>query len=164
LSEVFARPDARPARVSFQQQIKGADAVSLRHTEYNRSVPGALENALDVASRPLREERVGRQIRWGGDQCLTQARALGGFGMNHHLRSFLIVRAMPELEAYFGAAANLFDAQEKLTNESTCDFPESFAASIEAIGSGQIDELEEAMAQMASFRATVAWLQQQQEG
>ena len=30
---------------SFQQQIKGADAVSLRHTEYNRSVPGALENA-----------------------------------------------------------------------------------------------------------------------
>ena len=67
--------------------------------------------------------------------------------------------AMPELEAYFGAAANLFDAQGKLTNESTCDFPESFAASIEAIGSGQIDELEEAMAQMASFLATLAWLQ-----
>src|SRR6266853_4180736 len=104
----------------------------------------------------------------GGDQCLTQAGALGRFGMNHHLRwslVFLIVRAMPELEAYFGAAANLFEAQGKLTNESTCDFlrkfAESFAASIEAIGSGQIDELEEAMAQMASFLATLAWLQQQ---
>jgi hypothetical protein len=33
------------ARVSFQQQIKSADAVSLRHPEYNRSVPGAPENA-----------------------------------------------------------------------------------------------------------------------
>ena len=54
--------NARLARVSFQQQIKSADAASLRHTEYNRSVPMPLENALDVASRPLREERVGRQI------------------------------------------------------------------------------------------------------
>jgi len=33
--------------------------------------------------------------------------------MNHHVRRslvFLILRAMPELEAYFGAAANLFEA------------------------------------------------------
>jgi hypothetical protein len=51
-----------PRRLSFQQQIKSADAVSLRHPECNHSVPGALENAQDVASRPLREERVGRQI------------------------------------------------------------------------------------------------------
>ena len=50
----------------------------------------------------------------------------------------------------------------KLTNESPCDFSESFAASIEAIRSGQIDELEEGMAQMASFLANLAWLQQQQ--
>ncbi len=89
--------------------------------------------------------------------------------MNHHVRRslvFLILRAMPELEAYFGSAANLFDAQGKLTNESTClrKFAESFAASIEAIGSGQVFELEEAMAQMASFLATLAWLQQQQAG
>ena len=111
---------------------------------------------------PFTGRAGGTANRVGGDQCLTQARALGGFGMNHHLRRsvvFVIVRAMPELEAYFGAAANLFDAQGKLTNESTCDFSESFAASIEAIGSGQIDELEEAMAQMASFLATLAWLQ-----
>ncbi len=124
----------------------------------------ALENALDAASRPTRRAG-GTANRVGGDQCLTEARALGGLGMNHHLRRslvFVIVRAMPELEAYFGAAANLVDAQGRLTNESTCDFSESFAASIEAIGSSQIDELEEAMAQMASFLATLAWLQQQQ--
>jgi hypothetical protein len=29
-----------------------------------------------------------------------------------------MVRAMPELEAQFGPAANLFDAQGKLTDES----------------------------------------------
>jgi len=55
----------------------------------------------------------------------------------------------------------------KTDQRKQCDFlrkfAESFAASIEAIGSGQIDELEEAIAQMASFLVTLAWLQQQQE-
>src|SRR6266513_5888535 len=80
----------------------------------------ALENALDAASRPTRRAG-GTANRVGGDQCLTEARALGGLGMNHHLRRslvFLIVRAMPELEAYFGAAANIFDAQGNLPTKA----------------------------------------------
>jgi len=36
----------------FRQRIKAADAVLFVTPEYNRSVPAALKNALDVGSRP----------------------------------------------------------------------------------------------------------------
>ena len=37
---------------AFRDRIKAADAVLFVTAEYNRSVPGVLKNALDVASRP----------------------------------------------------------------------------------------------------------------
>ncbi len=37
---------------AFRQRIKAADAVLFVTPEYNRSVPAALKNALDVGSRP----------------------------------------------------------------------------------------------------------------
>src|SRR5260370_6383136 len=37
---------------AFRQRIKAADAVLFVTREYNRSVPAALKNALDVGSRP----------------------------------------------------------------------------------------------------------------
>ena len=36
----------------FKQRVEAADAVLFITPEYNRSVPGALKNAIDVASRP----------------------------------------------------------------------------------------------------------------
>ena len=36
----------------FRNRIKAADALLFVTPEYNRSIPGALKNALDVASRP----------------------------------------------------------------------------------------------------------------
>ena len=36
----------------FREQISAADAVLFVTPEYNRSVPGALKNAIDVGSRP----------------------------------------------------------------------------------------------------------------
>jgi chromate reductase, NAD(P)H dehydrogenase (quinone) len=38
--------------VAFRQQILAAGAVLFVTPEYNRSVPGALKNAVDVGSRP----------------------------------------------------------------------------------------------------------------
>src|SRR6201987_6175349 len=38
--------------IAFRQLIKAADAVLFVTPEYNRSVPAALKNALDVGSRP----------------------------------------------------------------------------------------------------------------
>jgi chromate reductase len=40
------------AWTAFRQRVKAADAVLFVTPEYNRSVPAALKNALDVGSRP----------------------------------------------------------------------------------------------------------------
>src|SRR4051812_31688956 len=46
--------DAPPETVaSFLELIDGADALLIATPEYNASVPGALKNALDWASRPF---------------------------------------------------------------------------------------------------------------
>jgi chromate reductase len=38
--------------LTFRDAIRGADAVLFVTPEYNRSVPSALKNAIDVGSRP----------------------------------------------------------------------------------------------------------------
>lgn len=40
------------AAVDFKEAIRGADAILFITPEYNRSIPGALKNAIDWASRP----------------------------------------------------------------------------------------------------------------
>src|SRR5690349_13421878 len=48
--------DVEPAPLavaSLRQAVREADAVLIATPEYNSSVPGALKNALDWASRPL---------------------------------------------------------------------------------------------------------------
>ena len=45
-----------PAQVeAFRSHVREADAVFFATPEYNSSIPGALKNALDWASRPLAE-------------------------------------------------------------------------------------------------------------
>ena len=46
--------DPAPHRVAaFRELVREADAVFIATPEYNSSIPGALKNALDWASRPL---------------------------------------------------------------------------------------------------------------
>src|SRR5438094_7996399 len=46
--------DANPpaASAAFKQRVQKADAVLFVTPEYNRSMPGVLKNAIDIASRP----------------------------------------------------------------------------------------------------------------
>lgn len=114
------------AWVAFRERIKAADAVLFATPEYNRSVPGALKNALDVGSRPY------GQSAWNLKPAAVISAspgAIGGFGANHHLRQSLVYLNMPTLqqpEAYIGAADQLFDRDSKLVNESTRRFLEQF--------------------------------------
>jgi chromate reductase, NAD(P)H dehydrogenase (quinone) len=110
----------------FRQRVRRADAVLFVTPEYNRSVPAALKNALDVGSRPY-----GQSVWSGKPGAVVSASpgAIGGFGANHHLRQslvFLNVPAMQQPEAYVGGADKLFDPQGKLINEGTRKFLESF--------------------------------------
>lgn len=129
--------EAAPAAwTAFRQKVKAADAVLFVTAEYNRSVPAALKNALDVGSRPY-----GHSV-WSGKPgavISSSIGAIGGFGANHHLRQSLVFLDVPTLqqpEAYIGAADKLFDAGGKLINEGTAAFlkkyAEAFAAWIEA--------------------------------
>ena len=112
-----------PAAVTeFKQKLAAADAVLFITPEYNRSVPGALKNAIDVGSRPS-----GKSAWTGkpGAVISVSPGAMGAFGANHALRQslvFLNVPAMAQPEAYIGNAAALFDDKGTLVNESTHGF------------------------------------------
>ena len=79
----------------FRERIRRCDAVLFATPEYNRSIPGALKNAIDVGSRPPRASV------WSGKPAAVASMspgALGGFGANHHLRQTLVAVGMPALQ------------------------------------------------------------------
>jgi chromate reductase, NAD(P)H dehydrogenase (quinone) len=125
--------EAQPTAVvsAFKQQVQAADAVLFITPEYNRSVPGALKNAIDVGSRPYGKSA------WDGKPgavISVSPGAIGGFGANHHLRQslvFLNVPAMAQPEAYLGNAANLFDDNGAIASDSTRDFMLKFLQAFE---------------------------------
>jgi len=114
-----------PAFTAFRERIRAADGILFITPEYNRSVPGALKNAIDVGSRPY------GKAAWTGKPCAIVSQspgALGGFGANHHLRQmlpFLNMPAMPAPEAYLGGIADKFDG-DRLTDESLRAFLQTF--------------------------------------
>jgi chromate reductase len=105
--------------IDFRERIKAADGVLFLTPEYNRSVPAALKNALDVGSRPYGSSAWDRKP---GAVASLSPGGIGGFGANHHLRQslvFLNVPVMQQPEAYWGGAGTFFDDQGKLVNEGT---------------------------------------------
>lgn len=115
------------AAVDFKAAIQAADAVLFVTPEYNRSVPGALKNAIDVASRPY-----GKSAWSGKPGAVISASpgAIGGYGANHHLRQSCVFLNIPLLahEAYIGQAHTLFDDAGNLKNDGTKDFLNQFLA------------------------------------
>ena len=111
---------------AFRDRVRRADAVLFATPEYNRSVPGALKNAIDVGSRPY-----GHSV-WSGKPAAVVSvspGALAAFGANHHLRQSLVFLNMPVLqqpEAYVGNAMTLFDENGELANEGTAEFLRGF--------------------------------------
>jgi chromate reductase len=129
--------DAPPAWISFREQIKAADAVLFVTPEYNRSVPGALKNAIDVGSRPF-----GKSVWSGkpGGVISVSPGAIGGFGANQHLRQsfvFLDILPLQQPEAYVGGAGKLFAADGSIGVPETREFMQKyldrFAAWIERV-------------------------------
>lgn len=113
---------------NFRERIKAADGVLFITPEYNRSMPAALKNAIDVGSRPY-----GASV-WNGKPgavASVSPGAIGGFGANHAVRQavvFLNVPMMPAPEAYWGGAGGFFDAQGQLINDATREVMAGFIA------------------------------------
>ncbi len=120
--------DVPAASQAFKARIAAADAVLFLTPEYNRSVPGVLKNALDIASRPYGKSAWDGKP--GGVISLSPG-AMGGFGANHHLRQSLVFLNVPVLaqpEAYIGGAADLFDEAGKIKKPDTQAFLEKYLA------------------------------------
>ena len=119
--------DAPPAAwTRFRDEVAKVDAVLFVTPEYNRSIPGALKNALDVGSRPYGKSA------WKGKPAAVVSVSpglLGAFGANHHLRQPLVFLDMPVMqqpELYLGGADKLFDEQGGIANEGTRKFLAGF--------------------------------------
>ncbi|MFT4296769.1 MAG: NAD(P)H-dependent oxidoreductase [Micropruina sp.] len=68
----YDRDEAFPGEaVVFKQALESVDAVLFVTPEYNRSVPGALKNAIDWGSRP-----------WGNNSFAGRTAAIIGTGLN----------------------------------------------------------------------------------
>ena len=114
--------------VRFRDQVRGADGILFCTPEYNRGVPGVLKNAIDVGSRPY------RQNVWDKKPAAiisASIGAIGGFGANHQLRQscvFLNMPMMQQPEAYLSNISDDdFDADGTLKYGKTKQFVESIA-------------------------------------
>ena len=124
---------ADPAEfIAFRNEIQALDGVLFITPEHNRSIPAALKNALDIASRPY-----GQNV-WSGKPgaIISQSPgAIGGFGATHHLRqilSFLNVLTLAQPEAYIGSYHTLIDESGALSNADTQAFLDSFLSAFAA--------------------------------
>ena len=132
--------DPPPPWTTFRERVRAADGVLFVTPEYNRSIPAALKNAIDVGSRPY-----GASV-WDGKPgavASVSPGAIGGFGANHAVRQavvFLNVPMMPAPEAYWGQAGTFFDDAGALVNDATrkvmTRFIQAYAGWVETILGG----------------------------
>lgn len=124
--------DFPAAGLRFKSQIEAADGLLFVTPEYNRSMPGVLKNAIDVASRP------------GGSRTFSGKRAgivgispgaHGTVSSQQHLRNVLAavdVAVLPQPEIAFQYKEGFFDANGDLADERARKrlqlFVERFAA------------------------------------
>lgn len=120
--------------LEFRDKIRSFDGILFCTPEYNRSMPGALKNAIDVGSRPY------GQSAWDGKPCAVISvtpGALGGFGANHHLRQSLVFLNMPVMqqpEAYISNVSRLYEGDNLVDDDSKAfmqKFVDLFAAWVE---------------------------------
>jgi len=113
--------DSEPDSVTkLGSQILGADGVMFFSPEYNYSVPGALKNALDWASRDERAPFNNKPATIVG----ASPGNIGTARMQYHLRQigvFLNLRIMNKPEVMVGSANDKIK-DNKLTDESTRKF------------------------------------------
>jgi len=104
--------------VTFRNKIKPFDAVLFFTPEYNRSVPGVLKNAIDVASRPYgKSSFLGKPF----GIVSNSPGPLGGVAAAKHLQNILPGIAGPMLgqpEIYLNGVGDAFDDKGALTKEA----------------------------------------------
>jgi chromate reductase len=114
--------DYPQSALDFKESVRRADALLFVTPEYNRSIPGALKNAIDWGSRPW-----GTSV-WADKPTAVIGASMGSIGTavgQQSLRStlsFLNARQMTSPEAYIRFTPGLVAPDGTVTVESTRDF------------------------------------------
>ena len=106
----------------FKQAIADVDGVLFVTPEYNRSIPGALKNAIDWASRPWGKNSFARKPT---GVIGTSPGSIGTAVAQQHLRSVLCFCNSPlmnTVEAYIQFTPGLVDDAGNVTREDTAEF------------------------------------------
>src|SRR5687767_5401585 len=117
-----------PVATEFKNAIAAVDAVLFVTPEYNRSIPGALKNAIDWASRPYGKNAFTRKP---SAVIGASPGKIGTAVAQQHLRSILAFCNSPlmnAIEAYIQFEPGLITSGGEVTNESTREFLRNFMA------------------------------------
>lgn len=113
--------DDAPAAVDeLRRRIDAADALLIVTPEYNGSIPGALKNLIDWASRPHRESAL-----WGKTVAIAGASptSYGAIWAQNDLRRVLGIAGARVIEGEVSvpAAHEAFDAEGHLVDERVAE-------------------------------------------
>lgn len=109
----------------LKQEIEAADGVLFVTPEYLRSIPGALKNAIDTASRPYGSSSLdGRPAAI----CGTSQGGIATAPAQQHLRNILLHAGMPILpmEVFVQTKPGLIADDFSVTDDSTAGFLSAF--------------------------------------
>jgi chromate reductase len=111
---------------AFKNAIAAVDAVLFVTPEYNRSIPGALKNAIDWASRPYGTNAFTRKP---SAVIGTSPGKIGTAVAQQHLRSILAFCNSPlmnAIEAYIQFEPGLITEGGEVTNPATAEFLQNY--------------------------------------
>jgi chromate reductase len=114
--------DYPPVARHFKEAIGAVDAVLFVTPEYNRSIPGALKNAIDWASRPYGTNSFHRKP---SGVIGTSPGKIGTAVGQQHLRSILAFCNSPlmnAIEAYIQFTPGLITDDGEVTDERVGEF------------------------------------------
>lgn len=110
----------------FREKIKSSDGIIFCTPEYNRSIPGVLKNAIDIASRPYSENAF--YMKSAAIVSVSPS-SFGGICASFHLKqvaSFLNMRIMTQPEMYVKDVAAILDEKGEIIDENTKNYISSF--------------------------------------
>ena len=124
--------DYPPVARRFKDAITSVEAVLFVTPEYNRSIPGALKNAIDWASRPYGKNSFARKP---SAVIGTSPGKIGTAIGQQHLRSILGFCNSPQMnavEAYIQFEPGLINEDGEVTNDTTEEFLRNYMAEFHA--------------------------------
>lgn len=110
----------------MKDEIKSADSILFVTPEYNRSMPGVLKNAIDIASRPWGTNSFAGKP---GAVIGTSGGAISTALAQQHLRNvcvFLDIPMMAQPEAFVRYSDGLIDANGSVADEGVRKFLGTF--------------------------------------